>query len=92
MIRAPAPAATLRLARAHARQLGLSIWKWEYVRRDSSRGGHDFHRFIDPEDLARMLRRHRARITHMSGIRWSPRLEFPRSTRVSYLGLARLAG
>ena len=62
------------------------------VRRDSSRGGHDFHRFIDPEDLARMLRRHRARITHMSGIRWSPRLEFTRSTRVSYLGLARLAG
>lgn len=148
-------AATLRLARAHARQLGLSIdyrhgfaedlrerrrydavfavdvlehvedleatlraairalkpgghfgflthnatveafteiiWKWEYVRRDSSRGGHDFHRFIDPEDLARMLRRHRARITHMSGIRWSPRLALARSTRVSYLGLARLA-
>ena len=65
------------------------IWRWEYVERTSPRGGHDFHRFIAPETLARMLRERGCRVEAMSGIRWRPALALTRSTRLSYLGIAR---
>jgi len=68
------------------------IWKWEYVERTSARGGHDFHRFIAPQALGRMLRDRGARVTAITGIRWSPEIALTRSLRLSYMGLARKAG
>jgi 2-polyprenyl-6-hydroxyphenyl methylase/3-demethylubiquinone-9 3-methyltransferase len=65
------------------------IWRWEYAERSAPRGRHDFHRFITPEDLKTLLRRRGARIVALSGIRWRPHLTLSRSTRVTYLGLAR---
>ena len=65
------------------------IWQWEYVDRSSSRGAHEFHRFITPETLARLLRARGARVTRTTGIAWSPEIRLTRSTRVSYLGVAR---
>jgi 2-polyprenyl-6-hydroxyphenyl methylase/3-demethylubiquinone-9 3-methyltransferase len=65
------------------------IWRWEYADRSSPRGGHDFHRFITPDDLSRMLDERGTPVTALSGIRWRPHLSLSRSTRVSYLGLAR---
>ncbi len=68
------------------------IWKWEYQTPSRSRGHHDFHRFIRPLDLERMLRERGARSVARSGIRWSPSLALSRSMAVTYMGLARLAG
>jgi 2-polyprenyl-6-hydroxyphenyl methylase/3-demethylubiquinone-9 3-methyltransferase len=65
------------------------VWRWEYVERNAARGAHDFHRFITPEDLARLLRARGCRVTDVAGIRWRPSIALTRSTRVSYLGLAR---
>ena len=67
------------------------IWRWEYLEKDTPRGRHDFHRFIRPEELRASLRRRHARVTALSGIRWRPSLALSRSTRVTYLGVARKA-
>ena len=65
------------------------IWKWEYVSRSAPRGRHDFQKFITPETLRVALRTRGLTVRHLSGIRWTPSLALSRSTRVSYLGLAR---
>jgi len=65
------------------------IWRWEYVDRRTPRGRHDFHRFITPEDLKKRLRARGARVTALAGIGWQPAPHLVRSTRVTYLGLAR---
>lgn len=67
------------------------IWKWEYQDPTRSRGHHDFHRFIRPDDLARALRARGARIQAQTGIRWSPTIALSRSMAVTYMGLARLS-
>ena len=68
------------------------IWRWEYVARTTPRGRHDFHRFITPEDLKRLLRERGARVTALGGIAWRPEPRLVRSTRITYLGLARKKG
>ncbi len=65
------------------------VWRWEYVERRTARGRHDFHRFIRPDELAAKLRRRGARVVAQSGIAWRPAPVLTRSTRVTYLGLAR---
>ena len=65
------------------------IWKWEYQTPSRSRGHHDFHRFIRPDDLARMLRTRGVRVVAQTGIRWSPTLALSRSLAVTYMGLGR---
>lgn len=65
------------------------VWRWEYVERTAARGAHDFHRFITPPDLTRMLRARGCRVTDIAGIRWRPAITLTRSAAVSYLGLAR---
>lgn len=65
------------------------IWKWEYSTPAVSRGHHDFHRFIRPDDLARDLRARGARVTAQTGIRWSPDIALTRSVAVTYMGVAR---
>lgn len=67
------------------------IWKWEYQTPTRSRGHHDFHRFIRPEDLGRALRARGARVVAQSGIRWSPTIALSRSLAVTFIGLARLS-
>ncbi len=67
------------------------IWKWEYETPARSRGHHDFHRFIRPDDLARHLRTRGARVEAQTGIRWSPKLALAKSLAVTYMGLARLS-
>lgn len=67
------------------------VWEWEYARRTSDRGSHDFHRFITPDDLIRALRRRHVRIEAMSGLSWSPRIALSDSLAVSYMGVARKA-
>ena len=68
------------------------IWRWEYAARGSSRGHHDFHRFIAPAELARLLRAHHVRVTAWSGIRWQPRPATTRSLAVTYMGVGRKRG
>ena len=68
------------------------VWRWEYVQRTSARGAHDFHRFITPKDLTRLLRARGCRVTDVAGIRWRPAIALTRSTRISYLGVARKSG
>jgi 2-polyprenyl-6-hydroxyphenyl methylase/3-demethylubiquinone-9 3-methyltransferase len=65
------------------------IWKWEYASRSAPRGRHDFQKFITPEALRAALRARGLTVRHLSGIRWTPSIALSRSTRVSYLGLAR---
>ena len=65
------------------------IWKWEYATTGVSRGHHDFHRFIRPDDLARELRARGVRVAAQTGIRWSPDIALSRSLAVTYMGVAR---
>jgi 2-polyprenyl-6-hydroxyphenyl methylase/3-demethylubiquinone-9 3-methyltransferase len=65
------------------------IWKWEYLSTSAPRGRHDFQKFITPEALGAALKERGLTVRHLSGIRWTPKLALTRSTRVSYLGLAR---
>lgn len=65
------------------------IWNWEYAHARSSRGHHDFHRFITPDQLISALRKRRVRVESLSGIRWSPRVALTDSLAVSYMGVAR---
>jgi 2-polyprenyl-6-hydroxyphenyl methylase/3-demethylubiquinone-9 3-methyltransferase len=65
------------------------IWRWEYLETEAPRGRHDFHKFITPDDLGRKLKARGARVTALGGIQWRPKLALTRSTRVTYLGLAR---
>jgi 2-polyprenyl-6-hydroxyphenyl methylase / 3-demethylubiquinone-9 3-methyltransferase len=67
------------------------IWRWEYQEKVASRGAHEFHRFIAPETLTAKLRERGARVTDLAGIRWRPTVAITRSTRVTYLGVARKA-
>jgi 2-polyprenyl-6-hydroxyphenyl methylase/3-demethylubiquinone-9 3-methyltransferase len=67
------------------------IWNWEYAGRSSTRGSHDFHRFITPDDLIRGMRKRRVQLDTLTGIRWSPRIGLTDSLAVSYMGLARKA-
>ena len=67
------------------------IWIWEYAAHSSTRGSHDFHRFITPDDLIRGMRKRRVHLDTLTGIRWSPRIGLTDSLAVSYMGLARKA-
>ena len=52
------------------------------------RGTHDWRRFLTPAELARVLRAHRLRPTHVSGVRYDgsrDRFELTRDLSVNYL-------
>ena len=52
------------------------------------RGTHDWRRFLTPAELARVLRAHRLRPTHVSGVRYDgsrDRFELTRDPSVNYL-------
>jgi 2-polyprenyl-6-hydroxyphenyl methylase/3-demethylubiquinone-9 3-methyltransferase len=64
------------------------IWKWEY-QGDSNKGGHDFHKFITPEDLTRKLAERGLRVAHIQGIAWTELPSLVDEPTVSYMGYAR---
>jgi 2-polyprenyl-6-hydroxyphenyl methylase / 3-demethylubiquinone-9 3-methyltransferase len=63
------------------------IWKWEY-QGDSNKGGHDFHKFITPEDLTSMLADRGMRVAHIQGIAWTEPPSLTDDPKVSYMGYA----
>ncbi len=63
------------------------IWKWEYLG-DHNKGGHDFHKFITPEDLTRWLEERGLLVRHVQGIAWSEPPSLVPEPTVSYMGVA----
>jgi len=73
----------------------LGIWFWEYVARQAPRGTHDWHRFITPQELGRLLTQHGLQPGTICGMLpiWLPfrhgwRFHLIRYTGVLYLGYA----
>jgi 2-polyprenyl-6-hydroxyphenyl methylase / 3-demethylubiquinone-9 3-methyltransferase len=63
------------------------IWKWEY-QGDSAKGGHDFHKFITPADLTRLLAERGLTVRHVQGIAWADAPTLAPEPTVSYMGFA----
>jgi 2-polyprenyl-6-hydroxyphenyl methylase/3-demethylubiquinone-9 3-methyltransferase len=67
------------------------IWQGEYAIGFIPKGNHDFHKFLDPDDLARRLAARGLRLVETKGIGFD--LEIPAaklidSVQVSYIGYA----
>ncbi|MGH7725454.1 MAG: bifunctional 2-polyprenyl-6-hydroxyphenol methylase/3-demethylubiquinol 3-O-methyltransferase UbiG [Candidatus Eiseniibacteriota bacterium] len=63
------------------------IWKWEYLG-ESAKGGHDFHKFITPDDLRRWLAERGLAVRDITGIAWTEPPSLVPQPTVSYLGYA----
>lgn len=63
------------------------IWKWEY-QGDHNKGGHDFHKFITPEDLSAALATRGLSVAHVQGIAWTDPPSLSPDPTVSYMGYA----
>ena len=73
----------------------LGIWFWEYLAGLAPRGTHDWHRFIPPQELQRLLTHHGLQPGTIRGMLpvWLPfrqgwRFRLIRYTGVLYLGYA----
>jgi 2-polyprenyl-6-hydroxyphenyl methylase/3-demethylubiquinone-9 3-methyltransferase len=63
------------------------IWKWEYEG-ESTKGGHDFHKFITPADLTDFLAGRQLTVDHIQGIGWTEPPSLIDDPTVSYMGYA----
>lgn len=73
----------------------LAIWFWEYLAHLAPRGTHDWHMFITPRELARLLTQHALRLHGLHGMlplwvspRQGWRFRLTRYTGILYLGYA----